>query len=112
VVFIHGFQDTAAPWDGVMVRLAAPRWRARAVNLRHVDDADPGRRGVILEGHRDQVLDVLDAIDPTAQRPVVVDGHSMGTQVGGSDPQQLAHQPAPAGFSGHHLTSTTERTRK
>jgi pimeloyl-ACP methyl ester carboxylesterase len=80
VVFIPGFQDTAALWDGVIVRLRAPRWRARAVNLRHVDDAD--RRGAVLEGYRDQVLDVLDAIDPTAQRPVVVVGHSMGAQVG------------------------------
>ena len=82
VVFIHGFQDTAALWDGVIVRLRAPRWRARAINLRHVDDADPGRRGAVLEGYRDQVLDVLDAIDPAAQYPVVVVGHSMGAQIG------------------------------
>jgi len=80
VVFIHGFQDTAARWDGVIVRLRAPQWRARAVNLRHVDDAE--RRGAILEGYRDQVLDVLDGIDPAGQRPVVVVGHSMGAQVG------------------------------
>jgi len=82
VVFIPGFQDTAALWDGVIVRLRAPRWCARAVNLRHVDDADPARRGAILEGYRDQVLDVLGDIDPTAQRPAVVVGHSMGAQVG------------------------------
>jgi pimeloyl-ACP methyl ester carboxylesterase len=81
VVFIPGFQDTAALWDGVIVRLRAPRWHARAVNLRHVD-AEPGRRGAILEGYRDQVLDVLDDIDPKRQRPVVVVGHSMGSQVG------------------------------
>jgi pimeloyl-ACP methyl ester carboxylesterase len=82
VVFIHGFQDTAALWDGALVRLRAPRWHARAVNFRHVDGTDPARRGAILEGYRDQVLDVLDDVDPTAQRPVVVVGHSMGAQVG------------------------------
>jgi len=82
VVFVHGFQDDAALWDGVNVRLHAPQWYARAVNLRHVDAADPGHRGAILEGYRDQVLDVLDDLDPTAQRPVVVVGHSMGAQVG------------------------------
>ena len=64
------------------MRLRAPRWCARAVNLRHVDDADQGRRGAILRGYRDQVLGVLDTFDPTAQRPVVVVGHSMGAQVG------------------------------
>jgi len=80
VVFIHGFQDTAALWDGVIVRLRAPQWRGRAVNLRHVDDAE--RRGAIPEGCRDQVLHVLNGIDPTGQRPVVVVGHSMGAQVG------------------------------
>ena len=82
VVFIPGFLDTAALWYGVIARLSAPRWRTRAVNLQYVDDADPGRRGAILEGYRDQVLDGLDHIDPTAQRPVVVVGHSMGSQVG------------------------------
>jgi pimeloyl-ACP methyl ester carboxylesterase len=82
VVFIPGFQDTAALWDGVIERLHAPRWRARAVNLRHVDDADPARRGAILAGYRDQVLDLLGDIDPKAQRPVVIVGHSMGAQVG------------------------------
>src|SRR5262249_43304302 len=82
VVFIHGFQDAAALWDGVITRLRGSHWRARAVNLRHVVDVDLGRRGAILEGYRDQVLDVLDAIDPAAQRPVVVVGHSMGTQIG------------------------------
>lgn len=82
VVFIPGFQDTAALWDGVIARLSAPRWSARSVDLRHVDDADPHRRSAILEGYRDQVLNVLDHIDPKAQRPVVVVGHSMGSQVG------------------------------
>jgi len=82
VLFIPGFQDTAAVWDGVIVRLRAPRWCAHAVNLRHVDEAEPGRRGAILEGYRDQVLDVLDDIDSPAHRPVVVVGHSMGAQVG------------------------------
>src|SRR5271167_4174691 len=81
-VFIPGFQDTAALWDGVIMRLHVPRWHLQAVNLRHVDDADPHHRGAILEGYRDQVLDALDHLDPPAQRPVVVVGHSMGSQVG------------------------------
>ena len=80
VVFIPGYQDTAALWDGVIDRLPTPGWCARAVNLRHVDDVDPGRRGAILEGYRDQVLEVLH-INPTAQSPVVVVGQSMGAQV-------------------------------
>jgi pimeloyl-ACP methyl ester carboxylesterase len=82
VVFIPGFQDTAALWDGVIARLGATTPYLRAVNLRHVDHADPHRRGAILEGYRDQVLDLLDHLEPTAQRPVVVVGHSMGSQVG------------------------------
>jgi len=82
VVFIPGFQDTAALWNGVIARLGATTPYLRAVNLSHVDHADPHRRGAILEGYRDQVLDLLDHTDPTAQRPVVVVGHSMGAQVG------------------------------
>lgn len=81
VVFIPGFLDTAALWDGVIVRLRTPGWCARPVNLRHVDAAAPPRRGAILEGYRDQVVKVLDDIDPAVQRPVVVVGHSMGAQV-------------------------------
>src|SRR5262245_15505660 len=82
VVFILGFEDTGALWNGVIARLSATPWYLRAVNLHHVDHADAGRRGAILEGYRDQVLDLLDHLDPTAQRPVVVVGHSMGSQVG------------------------------
>jgi len=85
VVFIHGFQDTAALWNGVKTRLRTRRWRLNAVNLRLAELfelADPDRRGAILEGYRDQVLCVLERIDPTASRPVVVVGHSMGSQVG------------------------------
>jgi pimeloyl-ACP methyl ester carboxylesterase len=82
VVFIPGFQDTAALWNGVIARLGPTTPCLRTVNLRHVDHADPGRRGAILEGYRDQVLDLLDHRDPTVQRPVVVIGHSMGSQVG------------------------------
>jgi pimeloyl-ACP methyl ester carboxylesterase len=53
----------------------------RAVTLRHVDDAYGHRRGAILEGYRNQVLEVLHDMDPTARRTVVVVGHSMGSQV-------------------------------
>jgi len=81
VVFIPGYQDTAALWDEVIDRLPTAGWCARAVNLRHVDNPDPGRRGAILEGYRDQVLDILHDIDPTARRPLVVVGQSMGAQV-------------------------------
>ena len=58
-MFIPGYQDTAALWNEVIDRLPTPGWYARAVNLRHVDDAGPTRRGAILDGYRDQVLDVL-----------------------------------------------------
>ena len=81
VVFIPGYKDTAALWDEVIDRLPAAGWCARAVNLRHVDNPDPGRRGAILEGYRDQVLDILHDIDPTARRPLIVVGQSMGAQV-------------------------------
>ena len=81
VVFIPGYQDNAALWDEVIDRLPNPGWHARAVNLRHVDDATPPRRGAILDAYRDQVLDVLHDIDPVAQSPVVVVGQSMGAQV-------------------------------
>jgi pimeloyl-ACP methyl ester carboxylesterase len=69
VVFIHGFTDTAALWNGVCTRLSVA---SRAVNLRHVD-VEP-RRGAILEGYRDQVLADIDG-------PTVVVGHSMGSQI-------------------------------
>jgi pimeloyl-ACP methyl ester carboxylesterase len=69
VVFIHGFTDTAALWNGVCTRLSMP---SRAVNLRHLD-ANP-RRGALLEGYRDQVLTDIDG-------PTVVVGHSMGSQI-------------------------------
>ena len=72
VVFIHGFTDTAALWNGVHTRLGAPPWRVRAVNLRHLEPKSG--RGGLLEGYRDQVLADLDG-------PVVVVGHSMGTQI-------------------------------
>jgi pimeloyl-ACP methyl ester carboxylesterase len=91
VVFIPGFQDTAALWNGVIARLGATTAYLRAVNLRHVDHADPHRRGAILEGYRDQVLDLLDHLDPTARRPVVVVGHSMGAQVGELVAAELPH---------------------
>jgi pimeloyl-ACP methyl ester carboxylesterase len=39
VVFIPGYQDIAALWDEVIDRLPTPGWCARAVNLRHVDEA-------------------------------------------------------------------------
>jgi pimeloyl-ACP methyl ester carboxylesterase len=81
VVFVPGYQDTAALWDELIDRLPTPGWCARAVNLRHVDDAEPGRRGAILEGYRDQVLDVIHDLDPAARRPLVVVGQSMGAQV-------------------------------
>jgi pimeloyl-ACP methyl ester carboxylesterase len=80
-VFIPGYQDTAALWNDVIDRLPDPGWHARAVNLRHVDDASPPQRGAILDGYRDQVLDVLGDIDPAAQHPLVVVGQSMGAQV-------------------------------
>ena len=81
VVLIPGYQDTTALWDKVIDRLPTPGWCARAVSLRHVYDAGPPCRGAILEGYRDQVLDVLHDINPTAQSPVVVVGQSMGAQV-------------------------------
>lgn len=81
VVFIPGYQDTAALWNEVIDRLPDPGWYARAVNLRHFDGATPPRRGAILDAYRDQVLDVLRDIDPVAQSPVVVVGQSMGAQV-------------------------------
>ena len=111
VVFIPGFQDTAALWNGVDVRLRAPRWRTRAMNLRHVDDADPPRRGAILEGYRDQVLAVLDDIDPAPQHPVVIVGHSMGAQVGELVAAALPNLTvglalvAPVPLAGYPLTS-------
>lgn len=81
IVFIPGYQDSAALWNEVIDRLPTAGWCARAINLRHVDDADPSRRGAILEGYRDQVLDVIDDTNPNAQSPVVVVGQSMGAQV-------------------------------
>jgi pimeloyl-ACP methyl ester carboxylesterase len=81
VLFIHGYQDTAALWNEVIDRLPSPGWSERAVNLRHVDTGRTPRRGAILDGYRDQVLDVLGDIDPAAQHPVVIVGQSMGAQV-------------------------------
>jgi len=81
IVLIHGFQDTAALWDGVIARLCDRRWRACSVDLAFADGTDAIRRGAILEAYRDQVLDVLEHVNPTARCPVVVVGHSMGSQI-------------------------------
>jgi pimeloyl-ACP methyl ester carboxylesterase len=81
IVRTHGFQDTAALWDGVIARLCDRRWRACSVDLAFADGTDAIRRGAILEAYRDQVLDVLEHVNPTARCPVVVVGHSMGSQI-------------------------------
>lgn len=81
LVFIPGFLDNAALWCGVIDRLALPGWQSVPVNLRGTGRAEPRRRGATLEAYRDQVLEVLDALDGTSARPTVVVGHSMGAQV-------------------------------
>jgi pimeloyl-ACP methyl ester carboxylesterase len=81
LVFIPGFLDRAALWRGVIDRLALPGWESVPVNLCGTGRAEPSGRGATLEAYRDQVLDVLDRLDRTSARPVVVVGHSMGAQV-------------------------------
>jgi len=81
LVFIPGFLDNAALWRGVIDRLALPGWESVPVTLHGTGRAEPSRPGATLEAYRDQVLDVLDALDRKSARPVVVVGHSMGAQV-------------------------------
>lgn len=81
IVLIPGFQDTAALWDAVILRLNVPGWRIRALDLRHVDDVALAYRGSTLEGYRDQVIDGIGHTGRGERRPIVVVGHSMGAQV-------------------------------
>lgn len=81
LVFIPGFLDNAALWQGVIDRLVLPGWDSVPINLRGTDHAQSSGPGATLEAYRDQVLDVLDRLDRKAARPVVVVGHSMGAQV-------------------------------
>jgi pimeloyl-ACP methyl ester carboxylesterase len=80
LVFIPGFLDNAGLWRGVIDRLALPGWESVPVNL-HDTGRTESRRGATLEAYRDQVLEVLDQLERTSARPVVVVGHSMGAQV-------------------------------
>jgi pimeloyl-ACP methyl ester carboxylesterase len=80
LMFIPGFLDNAALWRGVIERLALPGWESVPVNLRGTGRAEP-RRGATLEAYRDQVLEVLDELEPESARPTVVVGHSIGAQV-------------------------------
>lgn len=81
LVFIPGFLDNAALWQGVIDRLALPGWDSVPVNLRGTGHSESSGPCATLEAYRDQVLDVLDRLDRNAARPVVVVGHSMGAQV-------------------------------
>lgn len=78
IVFIPGFQDTAAVWSGVVERLEIPGWRLAPVTLSEVD-TDTTVRGRVLQGYCHQVLAARDHLD--AGGPVVVVGHSIGAQV-------------------------------
>ena len=80
-MFIHGFQDTAALWQHVIDRLACPEWTPIPVSLHRTGLREPQRRGATLEAYRDQVGDAIDAVDAGLDRPAIVIGHSMGTQV-------------------------------
>jgi pimeloyl-ACP methyl ester carboxylesterase len=74
LVFIHGFLDTAALWQQVIDRLECPEWTPIPVSLHHTGLREPLRRGATLEAYRDQV-------DAGLDRPTIVIGHSMGTQI-------------------------------
>lgn len=78
ILFIPGFQDTAAVWSPVIGRLEIPGWRLEPVTLAEVD-TDDTVRGSVLQGYCHQVLAARDHL--TAGGPVVVVGHSMGAQV-------------------------------
>jgi pimeloyl-ACP methyl ester carboxylesterase len=81
LVFIHGFQDTAALWQQVIDRLECPAWTPIPVSFHRSGLREPRRRGATLEAYRDQIGDAIDAVDAGLDRPVVVIGHSMGTQI-------------------------------
>lgn len=81
LVFIHGFQDTAALWQHVIDRLECQEWTPIPVSLHRTGLREPQHRGATLEAYRDQVGDAIDAVDAGLDRPAIVIGHSMGTQV-------------------------------
>ena len=81
LAFIHGFQDTAALWQKVIDRLECPGWTPIPVSLHRTGLREPRPRGATLETYRDQVAEAIDAVNAGLDRPAVVIGHSMGTQV-------------------------------
>lgn len=81
LVFIHGFQDNAELWQGVIDRLECPGWVSVPVSLHLTGLREPHRRGETLEVYRDQAADAIGGYDGPSGRPTVVVGHSMGTQI-------------------------------
>lgn len=81
LVFIHGFLDQATFWQNVIDRLGCPRWTSVPVSLHGTGLPEARGRGATLEAYRDQVADVIDALDSSSDRPTIIVGHSMGTQI-------------------------------
>jgi pimeloyl-ACP methyl ester carboxylesterase len=79
VLFIHGFLDDTTVWDGVIDSLAgkvdAVRYDLPGSGTRSQEVADPGT--VTLESIAAEAGDIVAGIDA----PVIVVGHSMGSQI-------------------------------
>ncbi|MEU6320351.1 alpha/beta hydrolase [Streptomyces sp. NPDC047009] len=59
LVFIHGFQDNAEPWQGVINHLECPGWVSIPVSLHQTVPPEPHRRGETLEAYRDHAQEEL-----------------------------------------------------
>ncbi|MGW4517701.1 alpha/beta fold hydrolase [Streptomyces sp. NPDC004393] len=80
VVFVHGYLDDSTVWAELFECLDCPDWEFAAVDL-HVTDVERPEPGAVLEGYRDQVLQVVRERKHGSARPLVIVGHSMGGQI-------------------------------
>jgi pimeloyl-ACP methyl ester carboxylesterase len=108
-VFIHGYLDNATVWERLFGYLNYFGWTLAAVDL-HADDREEAGAGRVLEGYRDQVLQVIRELDDGMTRPLVIVGHSMGGQV--AELAALCRQDlrglvliTPAPLRGHPMTA-------
>lgn len=76
IILIPGLWLTALSWDAVARRLEEAGHEPHALTLPGMQSPDAPRQGVTRQSHVDAVVAAVDSV--TAERPVLLVGHSMG----------------------------------